>query len=307
MLNTITADDNSTLHQANHGSRAGFTHAYSDVGGVTIHHVICGEGPPVLLIPGWPQTWYVWRHVMRALADAGFRAIAVDPRGIGQSLKDSPKDVTYTPELWADDFAALARSLGFQQVDVLGSSLGAATAMVFAEKYRSLTRSLVAIGGFSQLDRALEMNFRFRKKLIAKLGMGEEIADFMAMSTMTREFMENDAGLQVMRANQANVRNNSAELYTAFLDAILWWGRKLPGQENEPLFTTRLRNISCPTLVICGDNDYFIPTFFSKMIADNIPGAVYREIVGGGHIPFIEKPTETAATVLEFLGKLTEP
>jgi len=119
--------------------------------------------------------------------------------------------------------------------------------------------------------------------------------------------MENDAGLQVMRANQANVRNNSAELYTAFLDAILWWGRKLPGQENEPLFTTRLKNISCPTLVICGDNDYFIPTFFSKMIADNIPGSVYREIGGGGHIPFIEKPTKTAATVLEFLGKLSEP
>jgi pimeloyl-ACP methyl ester carboxylesterase len=58
--------------------------------------------------------------------------------------------------------------------------------------------------------------------------------------------------------------------------------------------------------VICGDNDYFIPTFFSKMIADNIPGSVYREIGGGGHIPFIEKPTETATTVLEFLGKLSE-
>ena len=251
------------------------------VNGTEIWYSIQGEGCPLMLLPGLGLD-HAYYRLGEPLLRKRAKTVLLDPRGIGQSLKDSPKDVTYTPELWADDFAALARSLGFQQVDVLGSSLGAATAMVFAEKYRSLTRSLVAIGGFSQLDRALEMNFRFRKKLIAKLGMGEEIADFMAMSTMTREFMENDAGLQVMRANQANVRNNSAELYTAFLDAILWWGRKLPGQENEPLFTTRLKNISCPTLVICGDNDYFIPTFFSKMIADNIPGSVYREIGGGG-------------------------
>jgi pimeloyl-ACP methyl ester carboxylesterase len=275
------------------------------VNGTEIWYSIQGEGCPLLLLPGLGLD-HAYYRLGEPLLRKRAKTMLLDPRGIGQSLKDSPKDVTYTPELWADDFAALARTLGFQQVDVLGSSLGAATAMVFAEKYPSLTRSLVAIGGFSQLDRALEMNFRFRKKLIAKLGMGEEIADFMAMSTMTREFMENDAGLQVMRANQANVRNNSAELYTAFLDAILWWGRKLPEQENEPLFTTRLKNICCPTLVICGDNDYFIPTFFSKMIADNIPGSVYREIGGGGHIPFIEKPTETAATVLEFLGKLSE-
>jgi pimeloyl-ACP methyl ester carboxylesterase len=40
------------------------------------------EGPPVLLIPGWPQTWYARRHIMPALATPGFRAIAVDPRGL---------------------------------------------------------------------------------------------------------------------------------------------------------------------------------------------------------------------------------
>jgi pimeloyl-ACP methyl ester carboxylesterase len=133
--------------------------------------------------------------------------------------------------------------------------------------------------------------------------MGEEIADFMGLSTMTREFMATDAGLAVMRANQANVRNNSPELYHAFLDSILWWGRRLPGQEKEPLFTTKLKKISCPTLVIAGDNDYFIPTFFSKMIAENISGSEYREVANGGHIPFVEKPQETAALVTAFLEK----
>jgi len=274
----------------------------AQVNGTELWYAIEGAGEPVMLFPGLGLDHMYYRLGAPLLSDR-FKVVLLDPRGIGQSRKDPPGQVTYTPELWADDFAALARHLKFDKVNVLGSSLGGAMAMAFAEKYPDLTKSLIVVGGFSELDRALETNFRLRKKIIAKLGMGEEIADFMGLSTMTREFMATDAGLEVMRANQANVRNNSPELYTAFLDSILWWGRRLPGQENEPLFTTRLKNIRCPTLVIAGDNDYFIPTFFSKMIAENIPGAQYREVKAGGHIPFVEKPQDTAALVIEFLDR----
>jgi len=62
-------------------------HVYARVNGNRIHCVTLGEGRPVLLIPGWPQTWYTWRYVMQALAAAGFKAIAVDPPGIGDSDK----------------------------------------------------------------------------------------------------------------------------------------------------------------------------------------------------------------------------
>ncbi len=261
-----------------------------------------GEGQPLMLFPGLGLDHTYYRLGVPLLKDK-FKIILLDPRGIGQSRKDDPNQVTYTPELWADDFAALARHLKLEKVNILGSSLGGAMAMAFAEKYPEVTSTLIVVGGFSQLDRALETNFRLRQKMIAKLGMGEEIADFMGLSTMTREFMETDAGLEVMRANQANVRNNSPQLYNAFLNSILWWGRRLPGQENEPLFTARLKNIKCPTLVIAGDNDYFIPTFFSKLIADNIGGAEYHEVKNGGHIPFIEKPEETATLVTSFLLK----
>ncbi len=271
------------------------------VNGTELWYSIEGAGSPLMLFPGLGLDHQYYRLAAPLLLERA-QVILIDPRGIGQSRKDSPKEVTYTADLWADDFAALARHLGFTKVDILGSSLGGAMAMSFAERYPELTRSLIVIGGFSQLDRALEMNFSLRKKIIAKLGMGEEIADFMGLSTMTREFMETDAGLQLMQGNQSKVTANSAEMYTAFLDSILRWGRRFPGQQNEPLFTTRLKNIKCPALVIAGDNDYFIPTFFSKIIADNIPGAIYKEVKGGGHIPFIEKPAETAALVLEFLA-----
>ena len=79
------------------------------------------------------------------------------------------------------------------------------------------------------INKSIEINMTLRKKMLAKLGMGEELADFMGLSTMTREFMETEAGFNVMRANQANIRNNSPELYMAFLDSVLWWGRRLPG------------------------------------------------------------------------------
>ncbi len=60
-------------------------HRYVRVDGQRIHCVTAGTGRPVLLIPGWPQTWYAWRQVIQALAAQGFQAIAVDPPGSGQS------------------------------------------------------------------------------------------------------------------------------------------------------------------------------------------------------------------------------
>jgi hypothetical protein len=65
-----------------------FTSRYIDIGGLRLHAVIGGKGRPLLLIHGWPQTWYQWRLVMPALA-RDFQVIAVDQRGIG--LSDKPQ------------------------------------------------------------------------------------------------------------------------------------------------------------------------------------------------------------------------
>jgi alpha/beta hydrolase family protein len=68
-----------------------FTSRYVDTGEVRLHAVIGGEGPPLLLVHGWPQTWYQWRLVMPALG-RDFEVIAVDHRGMG--LSDKPRDGT---------------------------------------------------------------------------------------------------------------------------------------------------------------------------------------------------------------------
>lgn len=277
--------------------------AQADVNGTQIWHEVNGSGHPLLMLPGLGLDHNYYRFGEPLLRDTA-ATVLVDPRGIGESRKDDPEDVTYSAELWADDFAALARHLGYAQIDVLGSSLGGSMAQAMALRHPDLIRSIIVIGGFSELDRAMETNFSLRKKIIAKLGMSEELADFMGLSTMTREFMDTDEGLAAMQANQAKIRTNSPELYTAFLNAVLSWGRRLPGQENEPLYTELIEKITCPTLVIAGDNDYFIPASFSRKIADAIPGARYAEVVDGGHIPFIEKPDDTVALVKSFLAGL---
>ena len=273
------------------------------VNGSEIWYQAQGAGHPLILLPGLGMDHRYYRLGEPLLRETSM-TVLVDPRGVGRSRKDDPASVHYTAELWADDFAALAEAAGWASVDVLGSSLGGSTAQAMAVRHPGLVRSLIVVGGFSELDRAMELNFSLRKKIIAEIGMGEVLADFMGLSTMTREFMETEDGLAIMRANQENVRANSPALYNAFLDSILHWGRLLPGQEDEARWTEKIRAVACPTLVLTGDNDYFIPAKFSKTIADAIPGATYEEIAGGGHIPFIEKPRETAAAVATFLAGL---
>ena len=60
-------------------------HRLLDLNGTRIHAVEEGEGPMVLLVHGFPESWYSWRHQLGALAKAGYRAVAIDQRGYGRS------------------------------------------------------------------------------------------------------------------------------------------------------------------------------------------------------------------------------
>jgi pimeloyl-ACP methyl ester carboxylesterase len=97
-----------------------FTSRYVDTGEVRLHAVIGGEGPPLLLVHGWPQTWYQWRLVMPALA-RDFEVIAVDQRGIG--LSDKPRD-GYELGTLAADLVALMDALGHQRFAMAGFDTG---------------------------------------------------------------------------------------------------------------------------------------------------------------------------------------
>jgi pimeloyl-ACP methyl ester carboxylesterase len=97
-----------------------FTSQFVDTGEVRLHAVIGGFGPPLLLIHGWPGSWYYWRLVMPALA-RDFTVIAVDQRGIG--LSDKPEEGYDTGTL-ANDLVGLMDALGHQQFAVVGVDTG---------------------------------------------------------------------------------------------------------------------------------------------------------------------------------------
>jgi pimeloyl-ACP methyl ester carboxylesterase len=105
-----------------------FTSRYIDTGELRLHAVIGGEGPPLLLVHGWPETWYAWRLVMPALA-RDFEVIAVDQRGIG--LSDKPPDGYDTGTL-AGDLVALMDALGHQRFAVVGHDTGFAISYALA-------------------------------------------------------------------------------------------------------------------------------------------------------------------------------
>jgi pimeloyl-ACP methyl ester carboxylesterase len=102
------------------GFTSTFTSRYVDTGELRQHVVTGGEGPPLLLVHGWPQTWYAWRLVMPALA-RGFSVVAPDQRGTGLSGK--PQEGYDTGTL-AADLVALMDALGHQRFAMAGHDTG---------------------------------------------------------------------------------------------------------------------------------------------------------------------------------------
>lgn len=106
-----------------------FEHHRVSNGAVGLHAVSLGEGPAVILIHGFPQHWWMWRGTMQALANAGFRAIAVDQRGCGGS--DIPSG-SYSKATLAGDVQAVMNGLGIGSAQVIGYDHGGGTALALA-------------------------------------------------------------------------------------------------------------------------------------------------------------------------------
>ncbi|MFF3564889.1 alpha/beta fold hydrolase [Streptomyces sp. NPDC002574] len=116
-----------------------FSSRFVHANGLRQHVVIGGDGPALLLIHGWPETWYAWRLLMPALAE-NFTVIAVDQRGIG--LTDKPRD-GYDTGTIAGDLAALMDALGHQRFAVAGHDTGMPIAYALAADHPGRVERLV--------------------------------------------------------------------------------------------------------------------------------------------------------------------
>jgi pimeloyl-ACP methyl ester carboxylesterase len=118
-----------------------FSHHTASVNGIQMHYVIGGQGNPVVLLHGWPQTWYEWRHVMPALAK-NYTVIVPDLRGLGDSSK--PVD-GYDGNTTAEDIHQLVIQLGFNNIFLVGHDLGAFVAYSYAAAHPNEVPRLVIL------------------------------------------------------------------------------------------------------------------------------------------------------------------
>lgn len=147
----------------------------SPIAGVTLRQVPVGdlsmriaeagnEGPLVLLVHGWPESWYSWRHQLVALADAGYRAVAPDMRGYGGT--DAPPEVEdYDVLDLCGDLTGLLDVLGESTAALVGHDWGAAItwncALLAPERFQAMVAMSVPYGGHAQSDPLASMRQRF--------------------------------------------------------------------------------------------------------------------------------------------------
>ena len=148
MSNTNTSDQLSTSNTTSTaasfdetGFARTFTHYTADVNGTRLHYVMGGKGDPVVLLHGFPQTWYEWRKIMPILAER-YTVIAPDIRGFGDSAKPTSG---YDGRNMAEDIHQLVRQLGFERIFLVAHDMGTIVAFPYAAAYPEEVRCLAVL------------------------------------------------------------------------------------------------------------------------------------------------------------------
>jgi pimeloyl-ACP methyl ester carboxylesterase len=118
-----------------------FSHHTASVNGIQMHYVIGGHGHPVVLLHGWPETWYAWHKVMPALAK-NYTVVAPDLRGLGDSSKPL---IGYDGKTLAEDIHQLVTKLGFKTIFLVGHDIGTQVAYSYAAAHPTEVKRLAVM------------------------------------------------------------------------------------------------------------------------------------------------------------------
>lgn len=260
---------------------------------ITVHGVNLaveerGEGPAVLFVHGYPLDRTIWRDQVGALE--GFRCIAVDLRGMGQS--DSP-DLGYSMPIYAADLAALLDVLGVDDVVLCGLSMGGYVAFEFLRQWRSRVRGLVLMDSRADADSAEARRARDAAAATARERGAAAIADAMLPKMLSPATLSRrpDVADQVRALMSRTPVAGIVGALAAMRDR----------EESESLLPTLA---GVPTLVIVGEADTLTPPDQARAMAAAIPGGRLAVIPGAGHLPPVEQPEATTARLREFLKSL---
>ena len=256
-----------------------FNLAYSDL----------GQGPPLLLIHGFPLSRQLWEPQLKGLAGAA-RIIAPDLRGHGES---EAVPGLYSMDQLADDCAALLTHLGLTQpVVVCGLSMGGYVAFAFYRRHPARVRGLIFAATKAGADTPEGRAGREKNALLAQ----EKGAGLIAEAMLPKMFSPQTYAAQPSVVAQVKVMMEDASV-AGVVGALL-------GMRDRPDSTPTLGQIAVPTLVLHGADDQLIPPKEGEAIAAGIKGAQLHLIPEAGHLLNLEQPEAFNAAVRDFLKAL---
>jgi pimeloyl-ACP methyl ester carboxylesterase len=264
-------------------------------GGVGIHYEVTGEGRPVLLLHGFPDTGRLWRGQVPALADAGFRVIVPDMRGYGRSDKPAAVEA-YAMHALVGDALAVMEDAGIEQAHVVGHDWGAAVAWGLAGLIRDRVDHLVVLSvGHPATFRAGPGYAQHAKSwymlLFQFAGVAEEwlSADGWANFRAWSRHPDADCVIAELEANGS--LTPALNYYRANLPPEVWLSR---GRQ--------LSAVQVPTMGIWSSGDMALTERQMTDSAQNVAGSWrYERLDGPGHWMQLEAPDKVNRLLVDFL------
>jgi pimeloyl-ACP methyl ester carboxylesterase len=265
-----------------------------DSGGVGIEYEVTGDGRPVVMLHGWPDSGRLWRNQVPALADAGFRVIVPDLRGFGAS--DKPTDVeAYSLLFLAADIAAVLDAEGVDRAHIVGHDWGAALAWGIASLAPERTDHLVALSvgnpgafaaaGFPQREKSWYM------LLFQFVGVAEQWLSDNDWANFREWSAHPDADEAIAQLERNGSLTAGLNYYRANLPPESLVG---PGLELPP--------VQAPTMGVWSSGDMALlesqMTGSSKFVTGSWR---YERLDGPGHWMQLEAPDALNALLLDFL------
>lgn len=256
------------------------------------------DGRLVLLLHGFPQSSYEWRHQLLALAEAGYRGVAFDQRGYSPAARPEGLE-HYSVDHLVTDVMAVADAIGGHQIDLVGHDWGALVAWQLAGRYPQRVRSLTAVS----VPHAAAFVAALASESGDQIRRSAYIAFFQQEGT-AEETLLADEGAGLRRLLKASAFPGDAEPYIALmrepgaLTAALSWYRALGRGMVQPAGP-----ISVPTLYVWSDGDPAIGREAAEGTGDHVEGPYRFEVLAGvSHWIPEAAPEELNRLLLEHLA-----
>jgi pimeloyl-ACP methyl ester carboxylesterase len=264
-----------------------------NVDGVSIEYQVTGQGRPVVLLHGFPDSGRLWRHQVPALAAAGFQVIVPDLRGYGRSGKPREAEAYSLPVLAGDVLAILA-DLGIERAHIVGHDWGAALSWALASFAPDSVDHLVAmsVGNPVTFRRTLE---QCQKSWYMLLFQFPDVAERWLSQDNWANFR---SWARHPDADQVIADLEAAESLTPGLN---WYRANVPAQSwaAPPL---QLPPVQAPTMGIWSTGDMALTEVQMTDSAASVTGPWrYERIDGPGHWLQLEAPDKVNALLLDFL------